>query len=314
MAAQKPTESTHKLTTHSIRLDIVQAIQQLQEKIEKTRKLDTEQIQFDEPVVDALQKEIRDTIRDIFGADSPEYYDHSQHKIWHGGHIYLEARSKRQEKFIAGIPHTISMLEGLIQRLEDRRKILKDEAPKPAPQTESKVAKVVATNPQSKRKASVVEATELPRRIMTKRVCVIHGQNDALKNAVVDYLEKLALDPVVLHKQQNNDRNIVEKIESLPEVDFAVVLLTADDFAQPGKPAARGGRMQAKRNVLFELGYYVGRLGKSRVCSLYSGHSKPPLDHDGINCLTVSENQVWRRLLGLELSAAGFDIAAEAEK
>jgi predicted nucleotide-binding protein len=312
MAAQKPTESTHKLTTHSVRLDIVQAIHQLQAHIEQVRKLATGEIQFDDPLVDTRQKEIRDTIRDIFGADSPEYYDHSQHKIWHGGHIYLEARSKRQEKFIAGIPHTISMLEGLIQRLEDRRKILKDEAPGVAPQVESKVIEDTA-KPQAIRKGSVVEATELPRRIMTKRVCVIHGQNDALKTAVVGYLEKLSLEPVVLHKQQNSDRNIIEKIESLPEVDFAVILLTADDFAQPGKPV-RNGKLQAKRNVLFELGYYVGRLGKSRVCALYSGHGKPPRDHDGISCLTVSENQVWRRLLGLELKAAGFDLAAASIK
>ncbi len=310
MASLRPTEQP---ISNRVRADIDLAISKLRTLIENTRKLESQAIAFDDPKVDAMQKTVRETIREIFGSDSPEYYDHSQHKIWHGGHIYLEARSKRQEKFVAGIPHTISMLEGLIVRLEDRRNILKDEAPAPA--SSAKPTAVTATKQptpivQNRRSSSVVEATELPRRIMTRRVCIVHGQNDALKNAVVEFLEKQGLEAVILHKQRNSDRNIVEKIESLPEVDYAIVLLSQDDFPQPGKPIKAG---KPQRNVLLELGYYIGRLGKSRVCALYKGQGKLPPDYNGIECLSINDSQVWRRLLTLELQDAGFELEDSAE-
>ncbi len=195
------------------------------------------------------------------------------------------------------------MLEGLIVRLEDRRRILKDEAPT-KPDLEP-VAKQPTSITQARHKSSVIEATELPRRINTRRVCIVHGQNDGLKNAVAEFLERHDLEPVILHKQGNNDRNIVEKIESLPEVDYAIILLSQDDFPQPGKPVKSG---KPPKNVLLELGYYIGRLGKSRVCALYKGQGKLPADYNGIECLSVSDTQVWRRLLTLELQSAGFEL------
>lgn len=303
MASRQTTEPVPKDTAHRASVDIDKAIKKLRATIEQTRKLQNQEIAFDDPKVDSTQKNIRDSIRDIFGSDSTEYYDHSQHKIWHGGQIYLESRSQRQQKFIAGIPHTVSMLEGLISRLEDRRKApkVKPTAPQPDKTAKKSVSTTAVKNPAK-------EIPELPQRVVTNRVCVIHGQNDALMKAVNEYLEKLGLEPVVLHKQQTSNRNIMEKIESLPEVDFAVVLLTPDDFAQPGKPM-RNGKGHSKRNVLFELGYYIGRLGKSRVCALYNGQDKPPRDYDGISCLSISDNQVWRRLLELELKGAGFALA-----
>jgi hypothetical protein len=309
MASRYPTGSLPGEATHSARVEMDQAIKQLRALIDETGRLESQGVGFDDPKVDTVQKHIRETIREVFGVESPEYFDHSQHKIWHGGQIYLEARNKRQEKFIAGIPHTVSMLEGLIVRLEDRRKMLKTEAPSSQPEIEQP-APTPAPVPQTRRKPSVVETAALPRRIMTRRVCVIHGQNDALKNAVAEFLEKLGLEPVILHKQPNSDRSIIEKIESLPEVDYAVILLSADDFAQPGKPT-KSGKPSAKRNVLLELGYYVGRLGKSRVCTLYNGHGKLPPDYTGICCISVNETQVWRRLLGLELQTAGFELNTE---
>lgn len=309
MASRRPADPDSAVTTTGLIGEIEQAIKKLRTQIAATQNLGSQEIAFDDAKVDAVQKAIRDTIREVFGSESPEYHDHSQHRIWHGGLIYLEARSKRQEKFIAGIPHTITMLESLISRLEDRRNGLakSQSATKPVAKTARPEAVVTKTTPP----AQIAEIVELPRRLMTHRVCVIHGQNDALKNAVSDYLQKLGLEPVVLHKQPSGERNIMEKIEILPEVDYAVVLLTDDDFVQTGK-SSRGGKALS-RNVLFELGYYIGRLGKSRVCALYKGHNKPPRDYEGISCLTISDNQVWRRLLGMELKEAGFEIKTDTD-
>ncbi len=306
MASNHQIEPSSNGTEPTSLVTINQAIARLQTNIDAIRELESEAIEFDDPRVDAAQKSIRESIREIFGADSPEYNDHSQHKIWHGSQIYLEARGKRQQKFSAGIPHTIEMLEGLITRLQDRRKLVGTKASAPVRNAEAKPATATLMT-----KATVEKTVELPRRVATGRVCVVHGGDDALKQDVCKYLEKLHLEPVILHKQESNDWNIVEKIDSLPEVDYAVVLLTEDDFIRPDTPV-KSAKSHTKRNVLFELGYYIGRIGRSRVCALYTGHDKLPGDYNGISCIAIDKTAVWQRLLGLELRSAGFAINSRA--
>ena len=60
------------------------------------------------------------------------------------------------------------------------------------------------------------------------------------------------------------------------EVGFAVVLLTPDDLG-----GAAGGDAQmsrARQNVVFELGYFVGSLGRARACLLCKGDVEIPSD------------------------------------
>ena len=88
MASRHPTEPTSTISTQSVGIDIEHAISRLRFRIEETRQLESLEIAFDDAKVDAVQKAIRDTIREVFGSESTEYHDHSQHRIWHGGLIY----------------------------------------------------------------------------------------------------------------------------------------------------------------------------------------------------------------------------------
>ena len=68
-----------------------------------------------------------------------------------------------------------------------------------------------------------------PKRKSTRRVFIVHGRDDAAKDALARYLSQLDLTPVILHEQPSGGKTIIEKFETHADVDFAVVLLTPDD-------------------------------------------------------------------------------------
>ena len=86
---------------------------------------------------------------------------------------------------------------------------------------------------------------------------------------------------------------------------FAVVLLTADDTGGlKGEPL--GDR--ARQNVILELGYFIARLGRSRVLVLKRGDLDVPSDLGGVVYQAYDDGGGWKTVLGQELKAAGFDI------
>src|ERR1041385_7736711 len=101
----------------------------------------------------------------------------------------------------------------------------------------------------------------------SRRVFIAHGHNAEIRKAAVELLRRLDLDPVVLVDEAAKGRTLVELLERNAKVDYAVILLTADDLGR-AKTEARSQK-RARQNVVFELGFFIGRLGRERVCSLY---------------------------------------------
>jgi predicted nucleotide-binding protein len=84
-------------------------------------------------------------------------------------------------------------------------------------------------------------------------------------------------------------------------------LLTPDDVgASKEKPDDLLPR--ARQNVLLELGYFVGKLGRPYVCALKRGEVDVPSDFGGVVFVPFDDGGAWRVTLGRELEAAGFEI------
>lgn len=144
----------------------------------------------------------------------------------------------------------------------------------------------------------------------TREVFVIHGRDKAAEEKVARFLEKLDLTPVILHEQPNQGQTIIEKFEQHAQVGFAVALLTPDDGgALQGE--AEHGKPRARQNVVFELGYFLGRLGRKRVCALVKGEDlERPSDYAGVVYIPLDDYGGWERKLFKELKEAGFEIDA----
>lgn len=109
-------------------------------------------------------------------------------------------------------------------------------------------------------------------------VFVVHGHDNAAKEALARFIDNQGLHAIILHEQTNEGRTIIEKFEDYSDVGYTVVLLTADDVGAPvSEPEAL--RPRARQNVIFELGFFVGKLGRKRVCVLYKESIERPSDH-----------------------------------
>jgi predicted nucleotide-binding protein len=109
-----------------------------------------------------------------------------------------------------------------------------------------------------------------------------------------------------LGEQPNRGRTIIEKfVDHAREVGFAVVLLTPDDLG--GAAATDVQQSRARQNVIFELGYFVGSLGRGRACLLRKGDVDIPSDLYGVGYTAMDSGNGWKIELARELKAAGFD-------
>ena len=141
----------------------------------------------------------------------------------------------------------------------------------------------------------------------SRRVFVVHGHDDGLKETVARFLAKLDLEPIILHEQPNRGRTIIEKFEEHSDVAFAVVLFTADDVGHPiGK--AEESKPRARQNVVLELGFFMAALGRERVCVLYKDGVDVPSDYSGVLYEGIDSKGAWRSRLALEIKSAGIEV------
>lgn len=152
-----------------------------------------------------------------------------------------------------------------------------------------------------------------------RRVFVVHGHELGPRDAVARLLDLVGLEPVILIDEPNRGRTIIEKFEASVDVAFAVVVMTPDDLgsskaelegARDGADASVFGALhpRARQNVVLELGYFIGRLGRDKVVALIAGEVERPSDVEGV--LYIPYERGWEMELARELSAAGMPVDA----
>ena len=142
----------------------------------------------------------------------------------------------------------------------------------------------------------------------TNKVFVVHGHDEAARESVARFLERIGIEAVILHEQATGGRTIVEKLEHYAAVDFAVVLLTPDDVGGAKGSAPDKQQSRARQNVILELGFFVGKLGRKHVCALYKGPLELPSDYLGVGYVALDDGGGWRLQLAKELRGAGFSV------
>lgn len=135
------------------------------------------------------------------------------------------------------------------------------------------------------------------------KIFIIHGRDEGPKNSVARFLENLGLEPVILAEQPSQGRTIIEKFEQHAQVGFALALLTPDDA---GSLQGNEGNLnpRARQNVIFELGFFIGRIGRKRVCALTKGNVEIPSDYTGVVYIPFDDFGGWKGKLIQELESA----------
>lgn len=139
------------------------------------------------------------------------------------------------------------------------------------------------------------------------KVFIVHGHDDAAKQAVARFVEKIGLEAIILHEQASSGKTIIEKIEANSNVGFAIVLYTPCDLgASKEKPDQQKPR--ARQNVIFEHGYLIGKIGRKNVCALVKGDIEKPNDISGVVYIKMDEGDGWKYTVAKEMKACGYDV------
>jgi len=146
--------------------------------------------------------------------------------------------------------------------------------------------------------------------VRSNKIFVVHGQDNEMKTDVTQTLQKLDLDPIILHEKPNNGRSIIEKISDYAHVSFAVVLVSPDDLAYPEEKTPDEDKHRAGQNVIFELGYFLGRLGKQNVIAIYRKKKDFEIPNDYNGVLWIEYKSGWYFKLIRELQALNFEVDA----
>jgi predicted nucleotide-binding protein len=297
--ARRPSEPVEpRLTAEQLR----NRIQRLERCIADLDAFDPQTVEkrFGEPRVVTLEAAIDDALSASFGHGTPTYdryrrsADLDQGPVQarlgtvfgRGPAIDYDAKDRAEaRRYLAeGKLRSIAMLRQAIRSLQDQLEEHEQSASAP-----------FTTRPSD---ASV-----------RKKIFVVHGHDEAALQAVARFLERIELEPIVLKEQPDRGLTIIEKfVEYAGHAGFAVILLTPDDLG--GAAASETQQERARQNVIFELGFFVGQLGRGHVCLMRKGKVEMPSDLSGVIYKDLDSGESWKFSLVQELKAAGVTLDA----
>jgi predicted nucleotide-binding protein len=280
---------SRKIESQPVQLNVEEmkaAVSKLERRIKDLETFDVTTIQKRwDPTMEALQKKINSTLLEILGHGTTEYSEYSIYSldtlpivVGEGPYPLADVRNG----YLEGIKSASIKLKTLKEIFEER---IMDAIP------------ALSSGP-----LNLAQGSE-----GSKRIFVVHGHDEGMKEAVARYLSKLALNPIILHEEANQGKTVIEKFESYSDVVFAVVLFTPDDIGYPmDKPDL--ARSRPRQNVVLELGFFLGKLNRKRVCVLHKGNVEIPTDYVGVIYVPFDDGGSWRVTLAREMKSVGIDI------
>ena len=135
------------------------------------------------------------------------------------------------------------------------------------------------------------------------RIFIVHGHDVALKEKVARIIEKQHIKAIILGEQTNKGKTIIEKFEEYADVPCAICLFTKDDIVIDKSPQKE--LLRARQNVVFETGYFMGKIGRDRIIILSDSEIEMPSDLSGV--LYISNNN-WETDVLKEIRRIGYSI------
>jgi len=172
--------------------------------------------------------ELKDFINDILGKN--KYVYEIEKAYIDGLNNFLRSPSYRS------VEQIISIIDALITRIQRNKDIVKKK--------EKKISK----------------------RINEENVFIIHGKDEARWREIKDIIkDDFNLKPIILSEQPDTGATIIEKFEKYAKsCSCAIAIFTPDDEVISDNVKY----LQARPNVIYEIGWFCGKLGRDKVILL----------------------------------------------
>ena len=211
-------------------------------------------------------------IENIFGKNS-QHISEQMNITFEDSAMYYGSANDDRNAFISGQKEMKSLLESFIEEIEEW-----------SGTTVVKVAEQVEVKDKTK-------------------VFIVHGHDDALKEQIARFIEKLDLEAIILDERASGGKTIIEKIEHYSNVSFGIILYTECDI---GGKDLDSLQPRARQNVVFEHGYLNGKIGRENVVALIKGNVEKPNDISGVVYISTFDN--WQIKLAREMKESGYSI------
>jgi predicted nucleotide-binding protein len=138
----------------------------------------------------------------------------------------------------------------------------------------------------------ITQTLHLERLADGPRVFIVHGHDETAKLQLKNYLQNTLKypEPTILHEQPNRGRTIIEKFEDFAAASSVVFVLLTPDDAGAAITDTNEQKHRARQNVIFELGFFLGRLGRQsgKVILLHKGAVELPSDIAGLVYIDIT--------------------------
>lgn len=142
-----------------------------------------------------------------------------------------------------------------------------------------------------------------------RKVFISHGHDEEAITTVAEFVENLGLKVTVLNEQPNNGLTVIENLERYADdTGFAIALLTPDDVGALKDEADRQLNPRAHQNVIFELGYFIGKLSPNQVCLLYKEGVELPSYISNVVYVPMDSADDWKLTLSQGMRNAGLPV------
>lgn len=227
---------------------------------------------IDKDELNAWQAVTENYLRSVYGNSSPEISKVFPHQMLAipgsaGPDWWADLYKKR-------LKTATTILNGLIDQLITKSEIISSSTP--------------------------AENTETQNNDFSK-VFIVHGRDDSEIDKIARFIQRFELEPIILREQPNKGRTIIEKFYDYSDVGFAIVLLTPDGRGGLATDDYESYQYRARQNVIFELGFFIGKLGRDKVCALFKEGVEIPSDYSGV--VFIPMNGDWKSQLAQEMKA-----------
>ncbi len=144
---------------------------------------------------------------------------------------------------------------------------------------------------------------------MSKSVFIVHGHDHNKVTEVENFIRSIGYNPIVLFKEIDGGKTIIEKIEeNVEKAIYGIVIYSKCDVGYEVDCEDRK-KYRARQNVVFEHGYLIAKLGRANVCAVLTDDDiECPGDISGVIYKKFDSNGFWKYDIAKEMQAQGIYI------
>jgi predicted nucleotide-binding protein len=141
------------------------------------------------------------------------------------------------------------------------------------------------------------------------QVLLMYGCDLEAKQVVTNYVESLGVQVIPMNENSFATIDILAT-----ESTFVIILLTPDDMVVPASDPQRTS-FRAGQNIIYEFGFFHGKLGPKRVCALFKSNGEVDLELPSESlrgaCVRLDSAGEWKGWLARQMREAGLMIKSD---